>query len=487
MTQSSKLGLHAWGLLLVGLLVGGLLALLVPSPQGPDGVVGDQPFAEKVSSAVAPLEGLSTVSAVRIDGVKATWAGLGDVTEDSRYELGSITKTFNGLLLADAVERGEVTLDDPLVQFFPELEGTPAADVTLAELASHRSGLPSLGELDVWELMAEDLAGRPLSVYADADVDDVIQAAKVSELENRGEMAYSNLGASMLGHALARATQSEDWPTLVEERLLAPLGMTDTHLGGDALPDDIQQPHEDGGREVAPWRGEGYAPAGVGVSTTAADITRYARAVLDGSAPGVEALTSQWSAFEGQQIGLAWIVADAVAWHNGGTGGSRTMLAVDREAGTAAIVLNNTNRDVTGAGFELLGTEAGELPEQPPFDLDTVGLVATGILAALLFGWGAVRARSRIRVLGQGLAAVGNLALWALAAPWYWSPLWLFGGMAGLTVAGIVIAVSRWRDLAWLPERRRPIAVMVGVLGMLWFVLNGWIFGWVIALKLGSA
>lgn len=112
-------------ILLIGALVGALLTLLVPGPRAPEPVVGDAAFAAEVVDAIGDTGGMDTVSAARIRNGETTWAGLGETTPDSRYELGSITKTFNGLLLADAVERGEVTLDQPLETIFTELAGTP--------------------------------------------------------------------------------------------------------------------------------------------------------------------------------------------------------------------------------------------------------------------------------------------------------------------------------------------------------------------------
>ena len=91
------------------------------------------------------------------------------MTEDTRFELGSITKTVTGLLLAEAVERGEVALDDPLGRHLAELAGTPIGEVTLRELATHEGGLPAVfaepGEM--FALTTESLGGRAPSLYRD--------------------------------------------------------------------------------------------------------------------------------------------------------------------------------------------------------------------------------------------------------------------------------------------------------------------------------
>ena len=86
---------------------------------------------------------LDRVSIVEVDGARVTYAGFG-ADEHTEYEIGSLTKTFTAALLADAVERGEVTAETKLGALLP-LGGAPVADVTLAELASHRSGLSAQG------------------------------------------------------------------------------------------------------------------------------------------------------------------------------------------------------------------------------------------------------------------------------------------------------------------------------------------------------
>ena len=89
---------------------------------------------------------LDRVSIAVVDGSTITYASFG-ANEETEYEIGSITKTFTGLLFAGAIERGEVTADTKLGAFLT-LAGAPVAEVTLAELASHRSGLSAGMQLD---------------------------------------------------------------------------------------------------------------------------------------------------------------------------------------------------------------------------------------------------------------------------------------------------------------------------------------------------
>ena len=167
-------------------------------------VTGD---AELAARARPLLPGaLDRVSIAVVDGSTTTYANFG-ADENTEYEIGSITKTFTGLLLADAIERGEVTADTKVGALLP-LSGAQVADVTLAELASHRSGLSAQGmQLDetIPFLVRLEMHRNPFI----HDVEGVLAIARKATLTSRGAFVYSNLGTALLGHALASAAYAE--------------------------------------------------------------------------------------------------------------------------------------------------------------------------------------------------------------------------------------------------------------------------------------
>ncbi|WP_026926426.1 serine hydrolase domain-containing protein [Granulicoccus phenolivorans] len=117
-----------------------------------------------------------------------------------------------------------MSLDGRLDSYLPELAGTEAGGVTLLELATHTSGLPELAKPIDAALLAQSLSGQALGIYTEAESAAVIEQTRRVSLTGRGEWAYSNLGMSLLGFALARAANAPDWTTLVTQRLLLPLG-----------------------------------------------------------------------------------------------------------------------------------------------------------------------------------------------------------------------------------------------------------------------
>jgi CubicO group peptidase (beta-lactamase class C family) len=298
------------------------------------------------------------VSIAVLDADEVTYAHFG-ADDATVYEIGSITKTFTSLLLADAIARGEVTANTKAGALLP-LEGSPAGDVTLAELASHRSGLPRSAPTSIkGEFLF--LLSRDRDPYVE-DADGVIAQARAATLSGRGTVGYSNLGAAVLGQALAAASHM-NYEQLLQTRLFDPLRMVSSSIPTtrDRLPDGALTGYSGDGKHSPAWTLNGTAPAG-GIRSTVADMTLYARALLDGSAPGMDALTPRWPDGNGfghaSQIGYGWYTSEVggriVTSHSGATGGFAATIAIDRENQRAVIILSNTKVSVDHAALTLL-------------------------------------------------------------------------------------------------------------------------------------
>jgi CubicO group peptidase (beta-lactamase class C family) len=302
---------------------------------------------------------LGHVSIAVVDGSTVTYAHFG-ANEHTQYEIGSLSKTFTSLLLADAIRRGEVTADTKVGTLLP-LGGAPIADVTLAELASHRSGLSAQGmQLDdtIPFLLRYFRHHNPFT----QDVEGVLAIARKATLTNRGGFVYSNLGVALLGHALAAAAKM-DYAHLLQQRVFTPLGMAESSLPltVENLPTGAPRGYSAAGIAEAPWTIDGWAPAG-GARSTPADMVRYAHALFDGSAPGMDTLTPRWQ-FGALQIGYVWTTQEygghTVTYKNGLTGGFTSKIILDRANQRAVIVLSNTAAEVdTAANRLLVGEQA---------------------------------------------------------------------------------------------------------------------------------
>jgi CubicO group peptidase (beta-lactamase class C family) len=336
----------------VGVLVALLGIWFMPRvPSLSTQLTGDRDLVAKSRPHLAGA--LDVVSVAAVDDATISYAGLG-ADENTVYEIGSITKTFTSALLADAISRGEVTAQTHLGDLLP-VRGTPVADVTLAELASHRSGLPRVGTRPT---IRENLLLLTHRSAFTADLDDLLRVARSARLTNRGRYMYSDLGFALLGEGLASAAHT-DYPRLLHQRLLGPLGMTSTTVPttGSDLRADASAGYSADGQHQKPWAMHAWVSAG-GIRSTAADMAKYAAALLDGSAPGMDALDPRWVGGNGAQVGYAWNIEElegkSVTHHGGATGGFCAAIALDRTNQRAVIVLSNTKVPVENAARSVL-------------------------------------------------------------------------------------------------------------------------------------
>jgi CubicO group peptidase (beta-lactamase class C family) len=296
------------------------------------------------------------------EGVYEGWAAAGEPPDrDTVFEIGSITKAFTGVLLADMHLRGEVALDDPLSR---HLDSPGPAwrerEPTLAELATHRSGLPNT---------PRPLARRELLFalgFGDRDPWSDVGAERYAALLRAiaprrapgGRLRYSSIGFGLLGYALAAAAGTT-YDELLRERVLDPLGMRASSLspGPPAI-----QGHSRRGRPRPPL--EDLMPAAGSLRSSVADMTTFLRACLEpGSDPIGRALElAQRPVHRVNRrlcVGLGWMIVTSrgsgpVVWHNGGTWGFRSFAGLSSERDRAVVVLSNTARSVDRLGWRLL-------------------------------------------------------------------------------------------------------------------------------------
>lgn len=294
---------------------------------------------------------LVTPSGVEVDAVGA---GI-----HADVELGSVSKGITGLLWHDAMTRGEIA-EDAVLGDHLGVDG-PIAAVRLSALATHSAGLPRLADGSemakrTWELWR---VGR--NPYRESVHQLLTQASKVSVGKPRP--AYSNLGFQLLGHAVSAATGSS-YADLVTDRIAGPLGLVDTYVA--TSPEQVRPgavvPRNRAGRPVEAWANESIAPAG-GVRSSAADLATLLRAMLDRTVAGADAMDAV-APFSGRmRIGAGWITGPMmgrdVTWHNGGTGGFRSFVGIDRGNGIGVALVSATSRSVDGAAVRLLA-EAGD-------------------------------------------------------------------------------------------------------------------------------
>lgn len=328
--------------------------------------------AAPTSATLQPLlderlraEGVALVAA-RIDGEQADvatasrGAGAGP-SPDALFEIGSISKTFTALLLAEQVVRGETRLDDAVEAVLPrslKLRDVKGAPLRWLDLATHRSGLPRLPSN-----LKPAQAADPYADYGELSLWDFVEQWQPKR--ERGEAyEYSNLSYGLLGHALGLRA-GLPFAALLRQRVLQPLGLDGMLLSeaGTASVPGLLQGHDVERRPVPRWRFEVLAGAGALLGSVR-HLARYAQAALgvlptplaqafalalkphaDGPSPDTA-------------VGLAWqfgkLRGRSVANHDGGTFGFSSSMFLDPERRRATVVLANAFVPVTDLALHLL-------------------------------------------------------------------------------------------------------------------------------------
>ena len=298
------------------------------------------------------------------------------ITPDTLFEVGSITKTFTALLLADMVIKNEVKLDDPVEKWLPQgLRGLKLRDhagspIQLVDLATHRSGLARIPDNMPNGTRADpyvDYREQQLLVYL-KDRETLVEIDGGKTTKKRDEAyAYSNLGYGLLGYVLARAADTS-YADLLQKRVLTPLGLSSTYLdiprsevgrfsNGHYLDRDATlKLHKH-------WRFDVLAPAGA-LIMSARDMGRYAQAASDAIDTPLRAAFALAQKRYGDGMapmnpqGLGWILAPmngrTVFNHDGMTGGFTSSLWIDPKRTAGVAVLGNANVPVLDIALHLL-------------------------------------------------------------------------------------------------------------------------------------
>lgn len=276
---------------------------------------------------------------------------------DSQYQIGSVTKAFTNLLLAEMVAANAVTYDttvgDVLGDDF-EPVNPAVADISLEQLATHTSGLP--------RLPVNLVPTNPLDPYAGYDEEALLQglaASRAGQPLGR-HYAYSNFGVGLLGYLLGRV-DGGGFRQALQQHILAPLQLADTRFTPDNGVAGFR-----GGRVVPDWRLDSLDGAG-GLWSTTSDLVRLARLQLGQLAhPLEQALPDNFDVRDagpdGFRVTRVWHVADSdagtVFWHNGGTGGFWSFFGFRPATSEALAILVSGDSDPTGVGLDWFGRKA---------------------------------------------------------------------------------------------------------------------------------
>lgn len=283
--------------------------------------------AAGLAGALAPtLPATAVIAAVAADERGYAVKLSDDCPLDGRFEIGSVTKTFTGMVLASLAGDGILALDDEAGRW---LDAGQNSGITMRQLATHTSGLPRLspshitGAADPDEFLTADAAERELRL--------------ISPRPRGVAWDYSNFGFQVLGLALERAA-GVPFGALLEQRVFQPLGMTCSGVAGHGRGSRIQGHAQ--GSPVRPWTHHLWGAGGAEAS--AEDMARYLSACLtppESAAGRAIRMAQQPHHRIGplRSAGLGWALGPpGYLGHDGGTSGFRAMLGIKPSACHAA-------------------------------------------------------------------------------------------------------------------------------------------------------
>lgn len=283
------------------------------------------------------------------------------LSQDTVFEIGSLTKVFTALILADMSARGEVAMTDPVAKYLPDSVRVPRlqSPITLIDLATYTSGLPNL---------PGNLKGDMRNPYADYTVEELYDF--LGELGLKSEpgthYAYANVGFGLLGIALARRA-GMSFEELMIRRICDPLNLRATRITLTAeMRALVAQGHDDHFDTAPLW--DLPALAGAGAARSAArDMTIFLKACMGRQptplAPSFRRLlqTRRPTGISGTDVGVGWFISsdtrDEIVWKSGRTGGFSSNIAFSTRSHRGSIVLANGPFDAISLGLKLINPE----------------------------------------------------------------------------------------------------------------------------------
>lgn len=276
------------------------------------------------------------------------------------YEIGSITKTFTGTLLASFVLEGKCNLNDPVNKYLPK--NTPllqkdGVSVTLKMLADHTSGLPRIPS-DLWS--GNNSPDDPYKSYDTIRLYHYLDTVKLRTVPGV-QFSYSNLGFGLLGTVLARMS-GLSYQSLLMKYICTPLKMRDTRTFlNNKQKERLANGYLGNGKEAPHWHFESLAGCGA-IRSSVNDLLKYLQAHLHPDTTktlgkAIRLTEKPAYAENNTQIGLAWFSLNhspGTYWHNGGTGGFRSYCAYNPSRQVAIVILSNAAIPVDQAGIHLI-------------------------------------------------------------------------------------------------------------------------------------
>ena len=275
------------------------------------------------------------------------------------YEIGSISKTFTGLLLAKAIEDKKIKLDDDIRKYLPALcnkLGYNNTPITINHLVTHTSRIPR-----VPENLEQQLSYDSLNPYKNYTKELVYQYLSTLQLDTIPGVIqeYSNTGMALLGIILEKV-YNQSYESLIATYITIPLKMNNTLLNVLKLQKiNFATGYDSKGLETPHWDLNDFAGAG-GIKSTISDMTLFLNENLNETISYVrKSHTTLFKNTNKQATAFAWHKeptknGNTMIWHNGGTAGFTSFIGIIPNKKCGIVVLSNSGNGVDEIALDIL-------------------------------------------------------------------------------------------------------------------------------------
>ncbi|WP_375562745.1 serine hydrolase domain-containing protein [Bernardetia sp. OM2101] len=321
---------------------------VLPSTLGSD--ISNKKYVEILENNLSTLPNNAQVAIALVHNGNTDYLGVTNQNNeliktdnaDKIFEIGSITKVFTSICLAEMVTSNEVSLTETLQsQFdFPLRTG---GDITFQQLANHTSGLPVIptNSNEIQNLNLED----PYAVYSYDNLKSYLQNHIILNATSGTKYEYSNLGAGILGYSLAKK-RSSTFEELLQSTIFQPLRMHNTTtLIEQVDATKLVEPRDINGQVVSHWNFAETLSGGGSIKSSVTDMAKFIQKNFENDVvynlPQVKTFKNE----DNLHIGLGWYIYQddefTIYTHDGGTGGFSSMLMLDKNKKIGVIVLSN--------------------------------------------------------------------------------------------------------------------------------------------------
>lgn len=309
----------------------------------------EKPQLDLIIKTLSQFPNHSQMSIALINQNKTTFFGVqrkndsikNIINNNQVFEIGSITKVFTTQLLINLLETGKIkSLNESVIPYLDfKIKGNP--NITFLQLANHTSGLPKNLDGSIFNTdRSNPYKNWNKEKFVTYFTNEVILESNPGE-----KYQYSNIGMALLTYAISKI-ESESYENLLQENIFKPLKMEQSTTQRELIKNNLVQGYNWKGKPTANWDLAELKGAGAILSTTS-DLSKYLKW-------NFIALNHQLSLMkekskhinDNYDIALGWHIIKnetktPFLWHNGGTGGYKSSMAINLSNNTGVIILTN--------------------------------------------------------------------------------------------------------------------------------------------------